>query len=249
MSKNNAVSSENAKQNRAKTKKDSAWIVLGAICIIAALCLGIVNGVTNPIIAKLTEETAQNTRRAMLPQAASFEPVEGIEGVDCVWRGLDADMKTVGYVGEITVTGFGGKIVVTAGLDLDKRMTGISVGGSDFSETAGLGAKAKGTATESEHNEFLDQFLTEENKDASKQYEIVKSGAAGVSDMNDIDAITSATKTSNAIVTGNVSGTDPQNGGINKLCTVICQLIDQEKQADNAVAGTETAEQKEGVGE
>jgi RnfABCDGE-type electron transport complex G subunit len=86
--------------------------------------------------------------------------------------------KTVGKVIMVTVQGFESPIEVTVGVDASNTLTGISVGGSGFAETPGLGAKAKETA-------FTGQF-------AGKSLP-VKLGEG-------IDAISGATVTSTAVV-------------------------------------------------
>ena len=86
----------------------------------------------------------------------------------------------VGYVAQATVSGFGGPIEIHVGMDLNKTITGVNVGGSKFAETPGLGAKAKDA-------EFQAQFtgLT-----------IPTQLGKGV------DAITGATITSGAVCSG-----------------------------------------------
>lgn len=51
----------------------------------------------------------------------------------------------------VTVKGYGGEIEIVVGVDNDGVITGINVGGANFSETAGLGAKTKEPA-------FTEQF-------------------------------------------------------------------------------------------
>jgi len=97
----------------------------------------------------------------------------------------EKDGQAVGYVAQITVQGFGGPIEVIAGVDLEMNITGISVGGSNFSETAGLGAKAKDPS-------FAAQFV---GKPAPVK--VIKAG--GTPADNTVDAITAATITSNAV--------------------------------------------------
>ena len=80
----------------------------------------------------------------------------------------------------MTVTGFGGPIEVTVGVDTHGTVTGLSVGGSSFAETAGLGAKAKEPA-------FTDQFV---GKTAPLTLKV------------DVDAISGATITSRAVTDG-----------------------------------------------
>ncbi len=100
-----------------------------------------------------------------------------------VYQGTNAEGKAVGYVSVGTVTGFGGPVEITVGLDNDTTLTGIRVGGASFSETAGLGAKSKEPA-------FYEQF-------AGKSYPVDLSKNGG-----EIDAITAATITSSAVVRG-----------------------------------------------
>ena len=96
--------------------------------------------------------------------------------------------KTVGYVAQITVKGYKGPVEVTVGLDDSLTLTGISVGGSDFAETAGLGAKAKEPA-------FQNQFAGKKTP-----VSLIKTG--GTPGDNTVDAITAATITSTAVVNG-----------------------------------------------
>ncbi len=96
-----------------------------------------------------------------------------------------AGEKVVGYVSQITVKGYKGPVEVTVGLDPDLVLTGISVGGSDFAETAGLGAKAKEPA-------FQSQFAGKKTP-----VSVIKTG--GTPGDNTVDAITAATITSNAV--------------------------------------------------
>ena len=96
-----------------------------------------------------------------------------------------AGEKVVGYVSQITVKGYKGPVEVTVGLDPDLVLTGISVGGSDFAETAGLGAKAKEPA-------FQSQF-------AGKKTPVFVIKTGGTPGDNTVDAITAATITSNAV--------------------------------------------------
>ena len=91
---------------------------------------------------------------------------------------------------ETTVKGYGGEIVVTVGVDGDSTITGINVGGENFSETAGLGALAKEPA-------FTDQFAGK-----TVPLKLVKGSAEKGDDT--IDAISGATITSTAV-----------NGGVN----------------------------------
>ena len=91
----------------------------------------------------------------------------------------------MGYVLSVTSReGYGGDITFTMGIRLDGTLNGISI--LSISETAGLGMKAEAV--------LKPQF---ENKNVS-QFTYTKSGA--VSD-DQIDAISGATITTNAVTT------------------------------------------------
>ena len=160
-------------------KKLPAWIVLTVICLVAALALAFTYNGTKDRIAQQEEAKTVAVRQALLPAAASFEAVDGSE----VYRGVDANGAAVGYVTVNTVKGFGGDVEISVAVDPEGVIQGISVGGANFKETAGLGAKSKEPA-------FTEQFAGKTAPVALK-----KNGG-------EIDAITAATITSNAVVKG-----------------------------------------------
>ena len=163
-------------------KKLPAWIVLTVISLVAALALGATYNGTKDRIAAQEAEKAVAVRQELLPQAVDFEQIAP-EGENEVFKGVDADGNAVGYVSVGTVTGFGGPVEVTVGMDGEGTLTGVRVGGANFSETAGLGAKSKEPA-------FYEQF-------AGKTYPVDLSKNGG-----EVDAITAATITSSAVVRG-----------------------------------------------
>ena len=76
--------------------------------------------------------------------------------------------------------GFGGPIVVVMGVDNNGTVTGISVGGSDFAETANLGTRTR-------EPEFTDRFP----------------GLTSTPVMNEnVDAISGVTVSSSAVISG-----------------------------------------------
>ena len=160
-------------------KKLPAWIVLTVICLAAALALAFTYNGTKDRIAQQEEAKTVAVRQALLPAAASFEAVDGSE----VYRGVDANGTAVGYVTVNTVKGFGGDVEISVAVDPEGVIQGISVGGANFKETAGLGAKSKEPA-------FTEQFAGKSAPVALK-----KNGG-------EIDAITAATITSSAVVRG-----------------------------------------------
>ncbi|MDD7122038.1 MAG: RnfABCDGE type electron transport complex subunit G [Clostridiales bacterium] len=160
-------------------KKLPAWIVLTVICLVAALALAFTYNGTKDRIAQQEEAKTVAVRQALLPAAASFEAVDGSE----VYRGVDANGAAVGYVTVNTVKGFCGDVEISVAVDPEGVIQGISVGGANFKETAGLGAKSKEPA-------FTEQFAGKTAPVALK-----KNGG-------EIDAITAATITSSAVVRG-----------------------------------------------
>ncbi len=180
-------------QNQVK-KQLPGWAVLLIITLVAGLALGGTNALTKDPIAQQALIKAENARKAALPDAASFEELPLAEGasVDWVYAGLK-DGAPIGYVAQKTVNGFGGKVEVIAGVDTVNapdtfKIGGITVGGSDFSETAGLGARAKEPA-------FTNQF-------PGKVYPISYIKAGGEATESTVDALTSATITTTAVVNG-----------------------------------------------
>lgn len=156
-----------------------AWLRLALIALVAGLLLGLTNELTAPIIAAQAEAQAPGARQIALPQADAFEEIAAGAGLDSCLKGTSGG-ALVGYVGQATVKGYGGPIEVTLGVDTAGVITGISVGGANFAETTGLGAKVQEPA-------FTDQF-------AGLQGPLVLS--------KDVDAVTSATISSTAVVTG-----------------------------------------------
>ncbi len=159
-------------------KKIPAWLVLTVICIAAAALLGVTNLLTKDVISDNALREAMATKLALLPETKTFEDLEN--GISV---GKDSSGKEVGYTKSALTQGFGGEIEVTAAARPDGTIAGISVGGSNFAETAGLGARAK-------EPEFQAQF-------AGKKAPVSLSKDGG-----EIDALTGATITSRAVIKG-----------------------------------------------
>lgn len=159
-------------------------IVLGLklflLAAVAGLALGVTNMITAPAIQVQAEQAADAARRAVLPAAETFTAQTAPEGMKDAFAGYDASGALVGKTGTIVTKGYGGEIEITVGLDLSGVVTGVSIGGSSFSETAGLGARSKEAW-------FGQQYIGKVTPIA-----LVKDGG-------DIDAITSATITSRAV--------------------------------------------------
>lgn len=158
-----------------------SWAILLLICVVVGGVLGAVNNLTAGPIAQQAVEAANAARRKCFADADSFEKMELAEdsGVDACYMAMK-DGQLAGYVAQVTVTGFGGPVEIHVGMNLEQSITGINVGGSNFSETPGLGDKAR-------EPEFAEQFV----------------GLTIPTQLgNGLDAITGATITSGAVSSG-----------------------------------------------
>ncbi len=174
--------------------------IMLVITLVAGLILGFVYQITKDPIEEQNAKKKQEACQEVFQDAASFEAVEinevnaslwetegyGQETIDEVMSALDASGSLLGYV--ITVTtkeGYGGDIQFTVGVRMDGTVNGISI--LDISETAGLGMRAE----EVLKPQFADKQV--------EKFEYTKSGATSE---NQIDAISGATITTNAVTNG-----------------------------------------------
>ncbi len=159
-------------------------LVLGlklfVIAAVAGLALGVTNQVTAGPIREQEARAADAARRAVLPSAETFAPLDAPEELKAAFAGYDETGALTGMTGTIVAKGYGGDIEITVGVDLTGAVTGVSVGGSAFAETAGLGARAKEPG-------FGKRFVGK-----APPIKLIKDGG-------DVDAITSATITSRAV--------------------------------------------------
>ena len=184
--------------------KDTLSITV--ITLVAGLALGIVQDITAGPIAQQQEKAKQEAYQAVFEDADSFEeflPDETKQAVDLVtyldengydaqtvdeiMTAKDASGETLGYAFTITSSeGYGGDIQFAMGVQNDGKQNRISI--LSIEETAGLGMKA-------DTDEFKDQF---KDKKVEK-FTYTKNGAAAD---DEIDAISGATITTNAMTNG-----------------------------------------------
>ncbi len=133
--------------------KNKAWLILFVISFVAALALALTNLVTEGPIKEQNLKASNASRLAAMPNADAFEEQALVEGaaIDSLYAAAKGG-ELVGYIGQATASGYGGKIEVVLGIDKSGKITGISVGGPEFAETAGLGSRTRDP-------EFTDQFL------------------------------------------------------------------------------------------
>ncbi len=178
-------------------------LILFAITVIAGAALGGVYSITKNPIAAAQVKAEQQAYQSVMPDASEFVEDEsvsvenankaiadaGITGTEMkkVLVGKDASGAVVGYVMNVSnMEGYSGEVNFTVGILADGTVTGYET--LINNETAGLGQKAKEAS-------FSDQF---KNKKV-EQFTVTKSGAT--SD-DQIDAISGATITSNAMTKG-----------------------------------------------
>ena len=161
--------------------KKPAWLVLCIITVVAGLALSATNLLTQGPIAEQKLLASNAARIAVFADADAFEelPVDADSKMDSVYAAKQ-NGETAGYVLQTTVTGYGGPIEIVMGIDNAGKITGISVGGSSFAETAGLGARTRDP-------EFTDQFI------GLSEAPILK---------KNVDAISGATISSTAVTSG-----------------------------------------------
>ena len=159
-------------------KKIPAWLVLTVICVVAAVLLAATNMVTKDVIAENARREKMETLGKLLPDAKTFEDLES--GISV---GKNDAGEIIGYAAAVVTQGFGGEVETTVAALADGTINGISVGGANFSETAGLGARAK-------EPEFQIQFAG------------LTAPVALSKDGGEVDALSGATITSRAVIKG-----------------------------------------------
>ena len=175
-------------------------LILFAITAIAGVLLAVVNEMTKEPIARQEEEKKQEACRAVFEDAAEFVLLEvnydatyetwaanyPNNEIAEVYEACDASGNLLGYV--ITVVnkeGYSGAISFAMGMRLDRTLNGISI--LTTSETVGLGLEAETVLVPQFANRNVETFV------------YTKNGAVAE---NEIDAISSATITTNAFVNG-----------------------------------------------
>ncbi len=164
-------------------------IKLLIVTIIAGIVLGVVNAITKEPIAEQALKEATQARQSVFPEATSFEELdvqisEEYAIIQSVYKALDAQGNDIGITAAVVTKGFNAGLNLTIGVGADGTIKGMMVG--SHNETPGLGAKAT-------QPKFQSQYT---GKPYDQKLSVVKS--APQSDY-DIQAITSATITSNGV--------------------------------------------------
>ena len=190
-----------------KIIKDALALTL--ITLVAGVALGGVYEITKDPIAKQEAQAKAEAYEQVFTDAAAFEAVEmddtltktirdqldqegyKAQSIEEVMRAEDQSGETLGYAFTVvTSEGYGGDIQFSMGVQNDGTLNGISI--LSIGETAGLGMNADTPA-------FKDQFV-------GKQVEQLQYTKNGATQDEEINAISGATVTTNAMTNGVIAG-------------------------------------------
>ncbi|MCU6693831.1 Na(+)-translocating NADH-quinone reductase subunit C [uncultured Blautia sp.] len=186
-----------------KIIKDALALTL--ITLVAGVALGGVYEITKDPIAKQEAQAKAEAYEQVFTDAAAFEEVEmddtliqtirdqldqegyKAQSIEEVMRAEDQSGEMLGYAFTVvTSEGYGGDIRFSMGVQNDGTLNGISI--LSIGETAGLGMNADTPA-------FKDQFV-------GKQVEKLQYTKNGATQDDEINAISGATVTTNAMTNG-----------------------------------------------
>lgn len=186
-----------------KIIKDALALTL--ITLVAGVALGGVYEITKDPIARQEAQAKAEAYEQVFTDAAAFEEVkmddtliqtirdrldqEGYkaQSIEEIMRAEDESGETLGYAFTVvTSEGYGGDIQFSMGVQNDGTLNGISI--LSIGETAGLGMNADTPA-------FKDQFV-------GKQVEQLQYTKKGATQDDEINAISGATVTTNAMTNG-----------------------------------------------
>lgn len=189
--------------NNSKSTIIKDTLILFAITLIAGFALGIVHEITLPAIETQRLKTKTEAYQKVYPEAVDFIEDEALTllvadasevlssngydraTIDEAMVAVNGAGDKIGYVVTVTTQeGYKGGITVSIGYGMDGLVKGMEV--ITINETAGLGAKAA-------EADFKNQFVDKK----TEQFEYTKTGAV---EENQIDAISGATITTDAVV-------------------------------------------------
>lgn len=113
--------------------------VLFSIAFLSALILSVVNGFTSKVIEENARKVITAARMTVLPIADDFREDDTIEvsGTKFIPGYKEGEIK--GYVITTSENGYAGPIEFVLGFDIDGKITGLDIVGSQ--ETPGLGSR------------------------------------------------------------------------------------------------------------
>lgn len=169
-------------------------LMLFLIAAISATILGFSNEVTSVRIAEANELADQAAKNEILPEGDKFTQLEQSKEKEIkdensniieIFEGYKGE-ELEGYTIKMKINGYGGEIEFMTGISTEGNIKGIKI--LNHGETPGLGANAT-------KEDFTNSFR---DKDVEKMITPV----ANPTEDNEVQALTSATITTNAIVDG-----------------------------------------------
>lgn len=180
-------------------------VVLLVFCAISAASLAVTNDLTAPAIENARKEADLENMQEVFKEADEFLLIEEEKLAELkttspelseLYYALNSEDQ-LGYVAKVTTGGFGGSMEIIVGFNGEGLISGLRVG--QHAETPGLGDNATSP-------EFYEQFVG-----------LTLTEAIGVNKVqaeeNEILAISAATITSDAVVSG-VNGLSAILGGL-----------------------------------
>ena len=207
-------------------------IVLLIVTVIAAGLLGAVNIATKDTIADVKAKAKEDSMKKVLPDAKSFNKEQENNNKDysvikSYTEGIDESGNPVGCTFEVSTKGFSTGLNLMIGITKDGVISGVDI--LSHGETPGLGANAK--EKWKDQPKWVSQFTG-------------KSGIVNVTKGDspkddEIQAITGATITSNAIANAVNTASDfydnvIKNGGEAKLTFSPDEDVDSKSSATNS---------------
>jgi len=169
-------------------------LILFLITAISATVLAVSNNITAPRIAEADKLKDKQAKIEILPEGKEFRPLDenklneiktNFDNVLEIFEAYNGN-DLVGYTIKTVVNGYGGEIEFLTGISTEGKIMGIKI--LNHGETPGLGDNAtKPAFTESFKNRSVDGEITA-SKNPSGDLEV--------------QALTSATRTTNAILDG-----------------------------------------------
>lgn len=179
--------------------KDS--LILFAITVVAGILLAFVNELTKQPIAQQQLKQKQEACETVFADAASFELIDfdrslptytnwqnayAKNDISEIYGAYDSAGNLLGYVvSVINKEGYGGAITIAMGIRLDRTLNAVSI--LSTNETVGLGLEADTVLAPQFTDKNVEEFVYTKNGSTAE---------------NEIDAISSATITTNAFVNG-----------------------------------------------
>lgn len=179
--------------------KDS--LILFAITVVAGILLAFVNELTKQPIAQQQLKQKQEACETVFADAASFELMDfdrslptytnwqnayAKNDISEIYGAYDSAGNLLGYVvSVINKEGYGGAITIAMGIRLDRTLNAVSI--LSTNETVGLGLEADTVLVPQFTDKNVEEFVYTKNGSTAE---------------NEIDAISSATITTNAFVNG-----------------------------------------------